>query len=350
MRPCGTYNVRYEQELDIFRTRLQKFLLLASFVFFLTVPTFFFGPHILSILILIGITIISMEGLNLLMGYSGQISLGHVAFMAVGAYSSAILAERLGFPFLACLVCSGLITALIGMIFGLPSLKVKGFYLAVTTLAAHFIIMWVIVHGGDLTGEIYGLSLPYASIGGWVLDTDKEFYAFTAFMTFLLLIFARNMMRSKVGRAFIAVRDNDIAAEVMGIDVFHHKLLAFFLCCFYAGVGGSLWAYYICSIHPEQFPFMDSVWYLGFLVVGGMGSIMGPVFGAIVWRVLREGTAALVPVLAQAFPGFAGTAYSGLSLIIFALVVVLFLIFEPRGINHRWTIFKSFYRLLPFSY
>lgn len=348
--PCGIYNVNYNQELDIFRTRWQKFLLLASFVFFLTVPTFFAGSGMLSILTLIGITIISMQGLNFLMGYTGQISLGQAAFMAVGAYTSAILADRFGFPFLACLISSGIVSALLGMIFGLPSLKVKGFYLAITTLAAHFIIMWAITHGGDITGEIYGLTFPYASIGGWVLDTDREFYAFTIFLAFLFLILARNITRSHVGRAFIAIRDNDIAAGVMGINVFRSKLLAFFLCSFYAGIAGSLLGYFMSATAPDVFPFLDSIWYLGFLVAGGMGSIMGPVFGSILWRGLREGVAALVPVLQETLPGLAATAYSGFSLMLYSLVIILFLVFEPRGINHRWSIFKSSYRLWPFTY
>ncbi|MBI4594845.1 MAG: branched-chain amino acid ABC transporter permease [Candidatus Tectomicrobia bacterium] len=213
-----------------------------------------------------------------------------------------------------------------------------------------FLAAFIIQHGGTFTGEIYGLSVPRASIGGIVLDTEKNYYLFTLIMTFLFTLIAKNLMRSHVGRAFVAIRDNDIAATVMGINTFSYKLLAFFICCFYAGIAGSLWAHYIISIHPEQFPFIDSVWYLGFLAVGGTGSVVGPVFGTLVWRLLREWVAALVPALASAFPNFAATAYSGLSLFIFGLVVVLFLVLEPRGINHRWTIFKTYYRLWPFSY
>jgi len=350
MRPCGVYNTRYEQEIAIVRTAWQWFLLIACLLASFLIPYFLLGGHILSVLIVIGITIIVMQGLNILLGYCGQISLGQVAFMAVGAYSSGILAERFHFPFLAALISSGIITALFGLIFGLPSLRVKGFYLAITTLAAHFIIIWGITHGGSLTREIYGITLPTPSIAGWTLDTDKEFYIFTVALVWIMTMMAKNIVRTNIGRAFVAIRDNDIAAEVMGINVFRYKLLAFFICSFYAGIGGSLWAYYTLSIHPEQFPLMDSIWYLGFLVVGGMGSIMGPVFGSIVWRGLKEGVSSLVPVFSQIFPGFSANLYSGLSLIIYALVIILFLIYEPRGINHRWTIFKAYYRLWPFSY
>lgn len=349
--PTGVHNVRYEQELDIFRTRLQKSLLIIAFLSLVTVPTMFFSNSILSIITLIGITIIAMQGLNILFGYTGQISIGHSAFIAVGAYASTLLSTRLNFPFLAAIICAGLVTGIVGLFFGLPSLRVKGFYLAITTLGAYFIITWVIRHGGGLTGEIYGLSVPPGSIGGFVLNTEPRFYVFTVIMVFLLTLLAKNLARSHIGRAFVGIRDNDIAATVMGINIFAYKLLAFFICCFYAGIARSMWAHYIASIHPEQFPFIDSIWYLGFLTVGGMGSIMGPIFGTFLWKLLREGVAALVPFLSHTFGTLAAaTAYAGLSLIVYGLVVVIFMVFEPRGINHRWTIFKTYYRRWPFSY
>jgi branched-chain amino acid transport system permease protein len=299
---------------------------------------------------MIGISIVAMQGLNILFGYTGQISVGHSAFIGAGAYASAILSTRLGFPFIASFICAGIICALIGLIFALPSVRVKGFYLAITTLGAYFIIIWVIQHWTKLTSGIWGLSVPGASIFGISLHTEKRFYIFTLIIVLLSTFTAKNIVRSHVGRGLVAIRDNDLAASVMGINVFHYKLLAFFICCFYAGIAGSMWAHYIKSIHPEQFPFFDSIWYLGFLAVGGMGSIMGPIFGTVVWRLLREAVAGLVPFLSSKFPAFAATAYSGLSLIIFGLIIVIFLIFEPRGINHRWTIFKSYYRMWPFSY
>jgi len=350
MRPTGIYNVRYSQELEIFRTRVQKCLLIACLVFLIVVPPLFLSDSILTLLIVIGITMIAMQGLNILFGYTGQISIGHSAFIAVGAYTSAILCAKLHFPFIAAFLGAGLVSGFVGLIFGLPSLRVKGFYLAITTLGAYFIIMWAIQKAGGLTGGINGLLVPRISIGGLVVNTEPEFYLFTILMVFLFTFLAKNLVRSHIGRALVAIRDNDIAAGVMGINVFRYKLIAFFICCFYAGIAGSMLAHYTISIHPEMFPFMDSIWYLGFLAVGGMGSIMGPIFGTLSWRLLREGAAALVPTLGSAFPAFAATLYSGLSLFLFGLIVVLFLIFEPRGINHRWTILKAYYRLWPFSY
>ena len=349
-RPCGIYSVRYAQELAVLRTRSQRLGFAALLVIVLAVPPLVLGAHLLSVLIVIGTTIIVMQGLNLLLGYCGQISLGQAAFMAVGAYTSANLTDRLALPFLLSLVSAGLAASLVGLLVGLPALRVKGFYLAVTTLAAHWIILWAILHGGALTGTIYGLPAPVGWVGPWALDTDRRYYVFTAVMVILLSWFVKNLERTHTGRALVAVRDNDIAAETMGINVFAYKLLGFSLCSFYAGVGGAMWAHYSRSIHPDQFPFLDSVWYLGFLVVGGMGGVLGPVFGAVLWRGLREAVAALVPMVAAAMPGFAGTLYSGLSLMLFALVIMLSLILEPRGLNHRWQLVKASWRLWPFSH
>lgn len=349
-RPCGIYSIRYAQELAVLRTRSQRLGFAALLVVVLAVPPLVLGAHLLSVLIVIGVTIIVMQGLNLLLGYCGQISLGQAAFMAVGAYTSANLTDRLALPFLLSLVLAGLAASLVGLLVGLPALRVKGFYLAVTTLAAHWIILWAILHGGALTGTIYGLPAPVGWVGPWALDTDRRYYVFTAVVVILLSWFVKNLERTHTGRALVAVRDNDIAAETMGINVFAYKLLGFSLCSFYAGVGGAMWAHYSRSIHPDQFPFLDSVWYLGFLVVGGMGGVLGPVFGAVLWRGLREAVAALVPMVAAAMPGFAGTLFSGLSLMLFALVIMLSLILEPRGLNHRWQLVKASWRLWPFSH
>lgn len=350
LRPTGVYNVRYTQEIEISRTGAQKALMAAAILALAIFPPIFLSSSSLAVLIIIGINIVAMQGLNILFGYTGQISVGHSAFMGVGAYASALLTTKLGLPFLVAFVGAGLASALVGLVFALPSVRVKGFYLAITTLGGYFIIIWVLQHWSSLTGGIWGLSVPRASFAGVLLDNEPKYYLFTLAITLLATFAAKNLVRSHVGRALVAVRDNDLAAAVMGVNVFRYKLLAFFICCFYAGIAGSLWAHYIISIHPEQFPFQDSIWYLGFLAVGGMGSVMGPIFGTVIWRFLREGVAALVPALAGLFPAFASSAYSGVSLVVFGLVVMVFLMFEPRGINHRWSIFKSYYRLWPFSY
>jgi branched-chain amino acid transport system permease protein len=270
--------------------------------------------------------------------------------MAIGAYATTILMTRLHFPFVLSLPCAGLCAALVGMIFGLPSLRIKGFYLALATLAAQYLINWYLLHGGNFTGHLFGLSVPRAGIGSFVLGSDRSYFLFAMFMLLLMSYFAKNLERSKMGRAFIAVRDNDLAAEIMGINIFKYKLSAFFIGSFYAGIAGAMWAHYLLRIHPDYFSLMDSIWYLGFLVVGGVGSAMGPIFGAIVYIGLKELVSLITPFLGSLFPGISTNIFSGLALIIYSLVVMVFLLFEPRGINRQFGLFKAYYRLWPFAY
>ena len=324
--------------------------MIAFILFVALVPFFFANEYLLSVLILTIITIISLQGLNFILGLCGQISVGHSAFMAIGAYSTTIFMERLGFPFIVSLPCSGLSSALIGMIFGMPSLRIKGFYLALATLAAQHLINWSLLNGGDLTGNIYGLAVPHAQIWGFVLDSDRSYFLFAMIVFLLMCYFGKNLERSKIGRALVAVRDNDLAAEIMGINIFRYKLLAFSIGSFYAGIAGALWAHYLLQIHPSHFTLIDSIWYLGFLVVGGLGSAMGPVFGGITYIGLKEIVALITPFLAKLFPSISTNIFSGLALIFYSLVVIVFLLFEPRGMNRQFNLFKSYYRLWPFAY
>ncbi|MDY6880835.1 MAG: branched-chain amino acid ABC transporter permease [Desulfatiglans sp.] len=349
-RPSGVFNTKYHQNRAVIRTRLQW----ASFVLLLLAvtfgPYFFAGDYLISIFILTIITIIALQGLNFITGFTGQISVGHSAFMAIGAYSTTILMDRLSFPFLLAFPCAGLSAALIGMVFGLPSLRIKGFYLALATLAAQYIIIWVLEHGGSFTGNIYGLSVPFAGIGGFEFDNDRRFFLMAIFVLLLMSYFAKNLELSKIGRAFIAIRDNDLAAEVMGISIFRQKLLAFFIGSFYAGIAGALWAHYMLQIHPVHFSLMNSIWYLGFLVVGGLGSAMGPIFGGVFYMALVESVSLITPFLGELFPEVSTTIFSSMALILYASVISMFLLFEPRGINRQFGLFKSYYRLWPFKY
>ncbi|MBP1707685.1 MAG: hydrophobic amino acid uptake transporter family, permease, partial [Chloroflexi bacterium] len=245
--PCGTRNYSYAEDMAIVRTKTQ-WVLLICFLILLFASPLYFGNYWLGIANLIGITIVAATGLNILVGYCGQLSIGHMGFMAVGAYTSAILSGKLGIPFLAAMVCAGLIAGAIGLIFGMPSVRVKGFYLAITSIAAQFIIIWVIQHWTGLTGGFNGISVPYASIGGLVFDTEgKQFYLIMVIVVICIFL-ARNISRTRVGRAFIAIRDNDLAAEVMGVNLFYYTLLAFFIGCFLAGIAGSLLAHWTGSI------------------------------------------------------------------------------------------------------
>jgi branched-chain amino acid transport system permease protein len=236
---------------------------------------------------------------------------------------------------------------LVGILFGLPSLKIKGFYLIMATIAAHFIIIWFILQFQNLTGGGNGLSVPRPEIGGFVFKSKASYFYLVMIIACLATFFAKNLVRTRAGRAFIAIRDNELAAEVMGVNLWAYKLLAFFIGCVYAGVAGSLLVHYVAFATVDQFPFMNSVWYLGMLIVGGMGSTVGVIFGAVSLKLLDELVIIVGPVLSAAV---APQAAASLSLIMRGLVIIIFLIFEPRGLAHRWQMVKAYYRLWPFSH
>ncbi len=343
---CGTFQESYAQDMAIFRTRLHWGMLFAFLILRFTCPLFF-SDRILTIMTMIGIAIISVLGLNILTGYCGQISIGHVGFMAVGAYTSAILSAKLGWPFWATLPCAALAAGMAGLIFGLPSLKIKGFYLIMATIAAHFIIIWLILQLYDLTGGADGFAVPRPEIAGIVLKSKSSYSYLVMAFACLATFTAQNIARTRAGRAFVAIRDNDLAAEVMGINLWTYKLQAFFIGCVYAGVAGALLIHYYAYASAELFPFMDSVWYLGMLIVGGMGSTTGAIYGAVSLKLLDELVTIIGPILSAAV---APQAAASLGLITRGLVIILFLIFEPRGLDHRWEIIKTYFRLWPFSH
>jgi branched-chain amino acid transport system permease protein len=331
------------------RTKTHWAFFIGLLIIVFTAPLYT-GNDWLSVFNLIGITIIAATGLNILIGYCGQLSIGHAGFMAVGAYTTAILTSRFGFPFLAGLICSGFSAGLIGLIFGLPSVRVRGFYLAITTIAAQFIIIWVINHW-SLTGGFVGINVPPASIFGFVFKTEASQFYLIMVIVALCLFFAKNLARGRVGRAFIAVRDNDLAAEVMGINLPYYKLLAFFVGCFLAGIAGALLAHWTRFLNAENFSLTDSILYIGMVIIGGLGTTIGPIFGVVVILILKLKVMPFIsPFIENAIPALSTGFTTGLGPMVFGLAIILFLILEPRGLAHRWTLFKAAYRLWPFSY
>lgn len=335
--------------MAIFRTRLHWGILCVLLILLFACPLFISG-RVLTVMTMIGIAIISVLGLNILTGYCGQISIGHAGFMAVGAYTSAILSAKLGWPFWATLPSAALAAGMAGLIFGLPSLKIKGFYLIMATIAAHFIIIWLILQLYDLTGGVDGFAVPRPEIAGFVLKSKASYFYLVMVFACLATFTAQNIVRTRAGRAFVAIRDNDLAAEVMGINLWSYKLQAFFIGCVYAGVAGALLIHYYAWASADMFPFMDSVWYLGMLIVGGMGSTTGAILGAVSLKLLDELVTIVGPMLAAIFPAIAAQAAASLGLITRGLVIILFLIFEPRGLAHRWEMIKAYFRLWPFSH
>jgi branched-chain amino acid transport system permease protein len=342
--PSGTFQESYAQDMAIFRTKTQWLLLAAFLVFLFSIPLY--GSNsIMTVLTLIGITLISVLGLNILTGNCGLLSMGHSGFMMVGGYTMALLTAKLGWPFWVAIPAAGLMAGLVGILFGLPSLKIKGFYLIMATVAAYFIIHWLILQFRGVTGGTEGISVPEASFFGLVIKGKAAYFYLVMGLAVVATYLAKNILRTRAGRAFVAIRDNDLAAEVMGVNLWIYKLQAFFIGCVFAGVAGALSVQYISFCNVEQFPFMNSVWYLGMLIVGGMGSTSGVIFGVIALKVLEQVATKIGPLLAVIVNPQAAV---GLSLILPGIAIILFLIFEPRGLAHLWERIKSYYRLWPF--
>jgi branched-chain amino acid transport system permease protein len=344
--PSGIFNQSYADDMAIVRTKAQWVILLVFLVFLFSSPLYV-SDRMLTIMTIMGITIISVHGLNILTGYCGQLSIGHVAFMAVGGYTSAVLCAKLGWSFWAALPCAALMAGMMGLLFGLPSLRVKGFYLIMATIAAHFIIIWVILQLRSITGGADGMSVPRVAIGSFIFKSKSSYFYLVMIIACLATFAAINIVRTRAGRAFIAIRDNELAAEVMGVNLWAYKLLAFFIGCVFAGVAGSLVVHYYAFASPTQFPFMDSVWYLGMLIVGGMGSTTGAILGTVSLKILDELVTIVGPILSAVV---AAQAAASLGLIMRGLILILFLIFEPRGLAHQWEKIKAYFKLWPFSY
>ncbi len=385
LRPSGIYNVRYEQDMSIYRTRVDWFwgaviLALLFGVPFLTREGPFdlniMSVSLLSTLTRVGIFIIIVTGLNLLMGYAGQISLGQAAFVMVGAYTSQVLVDQKGVTFWLALPLSALFTGLVGLIFGIPSLRVRGFYLAMATLAAQFIIPWFIksyegewfesgfwestgfigefLRGIDLGGAT-GKSVPAPELFGTKFNNEFSMYYVVLITMLVCAAAARNLIRSRVGRALISVRDNDLAAEQLGINVFRYKLLAFFIAAVYAGIAGSLQAHSNQSISPDAFNLPTSINYLGMLIVGGVGFPLGPALGVAFFFLIRDFIIPEVrPFLQEQLPTVLPFIDStniepALLPLLFGVTLMIFLIYEPRGMAYRWALIQTAWKLRPFS-
>ncbi|MBW2621709.1 MAG: branched-chain amino acid ABC transporter permease [Deltaproteobacteria bacterium] len=346
--PSGYFIQSYKQDMAVIHTRHQWALAAAAAVFLLTLPLCV-DEYYLSILINIGIIIIAVLGLNILTGYCGQLSIAHAAFVAVGAYSSALLTSELGFPFGLALPSAALIAGLAGILFGFTSLRFKGFYLVVSTLAAQVVILFIISHWTSLTGGPLGYFTEYASIFGFEFHTNHRFYYLLLLVLTVGTFFAKNLARTKAGRAFVAVRDSEYAAESMGISPWASKLLAFFIGCAYAGVAGSMLAHWTATISPDFFTLNQSIWYLGYIIVGGLGTTVGPFFGVSFFLILGEILSFGVGELSKAYPQALEWVVTGKELL-YGLIIMAFLILEPRGLAYRWELIKTWYRLWPFTY
>ena len=345
---CADFKASYIADEAIFQSLFVKCWIGVLFAALVLFP-FWAGAYELYIANLIGFAVIGAVGLNILTGFTGQISLGHAAFIGIGGYTAAILITRLNVPFWLALPCAGFVSAAAGVVIGIPSLRVKGLYLCVATLAAQFIFEFLFIHVEPLTKGIRGINLPVPQIFSMALDSERKFYFLTATLTVLLVVYARNLFRSRVGRAFVAIRDRDLAAEIIGISLFRYKLMAFGISSFYAGVCGALWVNFMRIVTPEHFPFHLSIQYLAMIIVGGLGSIQGSIFGAIFMTLTPEVLNVLSSALSQMMPGLQ-KLFIPMKEVVFGTLIVLFLVFEPHGLAEIWRRIKAFFWLWPFSY
>ncbi|WP_461211174.1 branched-chain amino acid ABC transporter permease [Desulfocurvus sp. DL9XJH121] len=344
---CGLFHETYAAEAGLMPSAFQKGSL-ALFLVVLAASPLVLDSYLVSVLTLINISVIGAVSLNLLTGFCGQISLGHGAFLGVGAYASAQFAA-LGWPFFAALAMGGAVAAVVGMVFGVPSLRLKGIYLAIATLAAQLILEYVFLHAEGVTGGSSGLPVDSPQILGLVFDTDARMFLLTLCVAIVCVLGVSNLARTKPGRAFVAIRDYHLSAEIVGVNLFGYKLMAFGVSSFLAGVAGGLWAHYTMYITPEQFNIGLSISYLAMIIIGGLGSVQGAVFGAVFITLLPEVLSVGAGALGDVFPDVS-TYLLAMKQGIFGLVLVLFLIFEPEGLAHRWRLVKAYWKLYPFAH
>ena len=345
---CGVYFTDYRKDMALRRKPTER-LRLWVFVVAIVVFPFVASPYWLTLANQIAIATVGAIGLNILVGYTGQISLGQGAFMAVGAYGAGLFTLRLGLPWGVSILLGSLLAAAVGVFFGLPSLRLKGLYLAIATLAAQEIVEWVVTHWTAVTGGTEALLLPSPMLVDVRLNTDFRFYWLAVAVAGGTALFTANLFRSRVGRAFVAIRDQDIAAGAMGVNVFRYKLLAFAASSFFVGLTGALIAYHRTIITWERFTLETSIIYLAMIIVGGLGSISGSFFGAVLITLLPAGIGTLGRALQDTAPAVAGVL-PHVQQAVFGLVIILFLVFEPQGLAKMWRNVKDYFHVWPFAY
>ncbi len=281
-------------------------------------------------------------GLMLLAGFTGLFSIGHAAFLGVGAYTEAVLVN-MGLPFPLALACAALLSAAVGVIVGLPAMRVKGMYLGIATMAFGFIVAEVFARWESLTGGNAGLHVKAPAIGGWQLDSGTEFYFLCLLLTVLSTLAIANLLRSPTGRAFVAIRDSEISAQSMGIHLARYKTLSFAVSAALAGLGGALYAHMIKFLSPDQFDLIQSIDLLLMVVIGGLGSIHGAFLGAIFLITMPQ----LISASKEFLPEVVAQA-PGLKAAIYGLVLIAFVLFEPMGLYGRWLKIRTFLQIFPF--
>lgn len=355
-REAGQFKTSYAADQQLFPIRQDRIgILILLAVAFLGIPGMASEYWFSAILIPFLIFALAALGLNILTGYAGQLSLGSAAFMAVGAYAAYNFQLRVeGIPILVSFLMAGVTAAGVGVLFGLPSLRIKGFYLAVATLAAQFFIVWCLTKFPWLSNNSSSgvISAQKVEILGHVFESPREKYLLVLSIVVVMALAARNMVRTSTGRAWMAVRDMDVAASVIGIRLMPTKLLAFAVSSFYCGVAGALYAFcYLGSVEPDGFSLEMSFKILFMIIIGGVGSILGSFLGAAFILLLPIFLDIVLPWLAGLFQlPFSTATVSHIQMLVFGALIMFFLIVEPHGLARLWQIVKEKLRLWPFPH
>jgi branched-chain amino acid transport system permease protein len=355
-RETGQFKTSYAADQQVFPIRQDRIGVIAVLVAaFLVVPLVADEYWFAAILTPFLIFSLAALGLNILTGYAGQLSLGSAAFMAVGAYAAYNFQLRVeGIPILVSFLCAGITAAAVGVLFGLPSLRIKGFYLAVATLAAQFFIVWCLTKFPWLSNNSSSgvISAQKVVIFGYAFEAERDKYLLVLSIVVLLAMAAKNMVRANTGRCWMAVRDMDVAAEVIGIPLLKTKLLAFAVSSFYCGIAGALYAFcYLGSVEPDGFSLEMSFKILFMIIIGGIGSILGSFLGAAFILLLPIFLDITLPALAHLLElPFSNASVSHIQTMIFGTLIMFFLVVEPHGLARLWQIAKEKLRLWPFPH
>jgi len=345
---CGEFRTTYQQDTTIFPTPLARKVAVISILVLLLVPLVG-DAYQLNLLIQIGYYGIAALGLNIVVGFTGQISLGHAAFFGLGAFTSAWISNNSGIPVFFCIPLAGLLTMAVGLIVGIPAGRIKGLYLAIATLASQYILEDFFARADWFTGGSAGAMANPFSVFGYVMNTDRSYFYVVLFYVVIMYLLGANLLRTRDGRAFVAVRDHYLSAEIMGINLNKYRILSFGLSSFYAGIGGALFGHYLGFVSAEGFTILLSIQFLAMIIIGGLGSVMGSMLGTIFMVMLPEVMEFGVHLVGSHSAGLT-QALAYIKEMAIGLAIILFLIFEPDGLSHRWKMIKNYWKLYPFSY
>src|SRR6266705_2411699 len=344
LRPCGDFRTSYGRDQTVFPTRLSLAFCIIGVLALCAAPLYL-GKYGVSLLVQIGYLGIAALGLNMLVGFTGQISIGHAAFFGFGAFASAFISNKLHVPVFFAIPLAGLATTAVGLVFGIPAARLKGLYLAIATLAAQFILQDFFARSPWFTGGVSGTAANPFSLFGFEANTDATYFYVVLAYVILSYALVANLMRSRDGRALVAVRDHYLSAEMMGVNLTKYRTMSFGISSFYAGIGGALYAHYLGFVSIEGFDILFSIQFLAMIIIVGLGSIMGSLMGTVFMVMLPEVMGGLAKMLSgSAIDRFLSLNEGVVFLreMTIGAVIVLFLIFEPDGLAHRWRRIRAY--------